>query len=75
MEGNEHCRDVQAVQGHFFRNSSPIYMMLVRSRGQTLSHKQHPTGLLQYRDKMSEKMYTKLYQTLKKLLHIHSDVN
>ena len=75
MEGNEHCRDVQAVQGHFFGNSSPIYMMLVRSRGQTLSHKQQPTGLLLYRDKMIEKICTKLYQTLQKLFHVHCDIN
>jgi hypothetical protein len=38
VEGNERCRGVQTVQGHFFSNSSSIYMMLVRSRGQTLSH-------------------------------------
>jgi len=50
-------------------------MMLVRSRGQTLSHKEQPTGLLQYRDKMIEKKYTKLYQTLQKLIYVHCDVN
>jgi hypothetical protein len=45
VEGNEKCRDVQVVQGHFSWNSSAICKMLLRLRGQLLSHKEESTGL------------------------------